>query len=396
MELTKKLTRIVMIVFVIACIGGIGGIFLEKVFLPKFVDAPWMNRFAFLRKASENTTIINKTEEVVLKEDDSVEKIASQSATAVVKIVSVSHAVKVAPTFLASNTARVAAETQPVFLSGSGVLVTNDGLLVTSRKTLIEKDADYTVILFNGQSYKADLVGIDNFTNLAYLKIPVANLPAVSFANSDDMRSGKKLIAIASGNQPSQNQFSSVMINSLNQVFNLSEKTVASSEKLEGVFAIDFPHEEDYLGGIVINYNGEMIGSIAYTEIDSTKHYFVIPSNAMRDSLDIIVLNQVNERAVLGLYYLPITKELSVAYHLDTDAGAWVYSPSGKTGLTVIAGSPADKAKFTKNDIITTVNGQKISLEYPLSSAIARLRKGDTADITVLRNHQEIRMQVNL
>jgi S1-C subfamily serine protease len=393
MEVVKKISRLLAIIVFIMFFGGIGAITIDRYIIPKFADSPLFYSFAFLKKATENTTIINKTEQVVVREDDSVEKIASQATTAVVKIVSVTDDVKIPKVNDKTPDIQVNSST---LLIGSGVLVTNDGLIVTYRKAITEKNAHYTVMLFNDATYPAELVGIDPLTNLAYLKIQATNVPAISFSNSDDVRSGKKLIALAASSQEHQNQFSTALLNTINKTFNLSEKTVASSEKLEGVFTMDFLNQKDYVGGPVIDYNGEMVGIVAFTELDSQRQYFVLPSNIIKSSLDLALRNNLDARPVLGLYYLSITKEMSLAYKLDRDNGALVFSPSGKSSLAVIAGSPADKAGFQINDIILAVNGKDINLDNPLSMVVGDLKKGETAGFLVLRNKAEIKIQVTL
>ncbi|MDD5083368.1 MAG: S1C family serine protease [Candidatus Moranbacteria bacterium] len=392
MNVVKKIGWILLLILFVAFFGGVGSVVIDRYLIPKFAGSSIFYRFAFLKKATENTTIINKTEQVVVREDDSVEKIASQATTAVVKIVSVSDNKALKTTDNLADTQTNA----PAFVVGSGVLVTNDGFIVTYRKAITEKSATYTVMLFNGATHEARLLGIDPLTNLAYLKIQADNVPAISFSNSGDVRSGKKLIALAASSQGYQNQFSTALLNTIDKTFNLSEKTVSSSEKLEGVFTMDFPNQKDYVGGPVINYNGEMVGLVGWTEMDNQKQYFVLPSNTIKSSLDLALRDELSNRPVLGLYYLSITKEMSLAYRFERDYGALVYSPSGKSSLAVIAGSPADQANFSVNDIILAVNGKEINLDNPLSVVVSQLKKGDTAEFLVLRNKEEIKISVTL
>lgn len=399
MQFVKKIGKMFLIILFVAVFGGVGSVVIDRYIVPKFADSLVTSKFAFLKKSAENTTIINKTEQVVVREDDSVEKIASQSTTAVVRIISVSGEDKAAPITKSSfskSAPSVAAQVVAPVVSGSGILVTNDGLIVTYRKAIMEKNATYTVLMFNGVEYPAELVGIDNLTNLAYLRIQAANVPAISFADSGDIRSGKKLIALAPSSQKYQSQFSTALLNNVDKTFNLSEKTVASSEKWEGVFMIDFPNQKEYMGGPVINYNGEMVGLVALTELDNQKQYFVLPSNVIKASLDLALRGDFGSRPFLGLYYLPITKEMTLAYRLERDHGALVFSPSGKSGLVVISGSPAEKAKLMVNDIILSVNGKEINLDNPLSVVVGQLKKGEMAELLILRNNEEQKISVAL
>lgn len=388
MQVLKKMLLWVGFVVMVVFLGGIGSIVIDRFVIPKFAGSSLLSRYPFLKRATENTTIINKTEQVVVREDDSVEKISSQAATAVVNIVSVSDEEKNIRTIDTAMAAQV--------LTGSGVLVTNDGLIVTYRKAIFEKDATYTVLLFNGSSYPAELVGIDNLTNLAYLRVQASNVPAIAFADSGDIRPGKKLIALANSSEEYRNRFSTALLSNIDKTFNLSEKTVASSEKWEGVFEMDFPNQQDYLGGPVINYNGEMVGLIGSTELDNQKHYFLLPSNTIKTSLDLAVRGDLSKRPFFGLYYLSITKEMNLAYKTKRDRGALVFSPSGKSSLAVIAGSPAERARLLVDDIILAVNSKEINLDNPLSVAIGQLKNGDKAELTILRGTEEKKIPVEL
>jgi serine protease Do len=384
----RTLFRLALRALVIVFFGGLGVLVVNSYVLPKVAAYPSLAKHSLFRGATENTTIINKTEQVVVREDDSVEKIASRAASSVVNVISVAQDEKIP--------AKASAPTIPQSVNGSGVLVTNDGLIVTYRKVILEKNAGYTVLLYNGLSYPAELVGIDNLTNLAYLKIQASNLPAISFADSDDMAPGKKLIALANSSEEYQNRFSNALLSNINKTFNLSEKTVASSEKWEGVFEADFPNQKEYLGGPLINFNGEMVGVVGVSDFDNQKQYFLLPSNVVRKSLELAIRGDLEKRPFLGVYYVPITKYMSIISHIGRDRGALVYAPSGKSGLAVIAGSPAEKAGLQVNDIIVAVNGQEINLANPLSVSLGRFSKGDKVELTVLRNGEERKIEVGL
>jgi S1-C subfamily serine protease len=276
------------------------------------------------------------------------------------------------------------------------VLVTNDGLIVTYRKAILEKNARYTVLLYNGLNYPAELVAIDNLTNLAYLRIQASNVPAIAFANSDDMAPGKKLIALANSSEEYQNRFSTALLSNINKTFNLSETSVASSEKWEGVFEMDFPNQQDYLGGPVINFNGEMAGLVGVSETDRQKRYFLLPANVVKRSLELAIRGELAKRPMLGVYYLSITKELNFASNIQRDRGALVYAPSGRSALAVIAGSPAEKAGLQVNDIIIAVEGQEINLANPLPAVLNRFSKGDKIELLVVRNGEERKILTQL
>ena len=388
----KHLFRLVIFFVLIFLVGGIGGVFFENYVIPRIRTNQTLSRLDIFRKAGEKITVINKTEQITVGEDDSINRIASKAANSVVNILSVvdkSEAItkqKIVPE----------SEDKKESLSGTGTIITSDGLIVTYRGSIIEENASYFVLLPNGTYYEGTLVAVDEFSNLAYIRIETSNLSSISLANSDEAYPGKKLVAIGNSFGEYQNRFSAGLLSNVNKIFNLDGKTVSSTEKLEGVFETDFNDQKEYLGGPVINYNGELVGIIGSLSIDGKDKYFQIPSNALKSSMERVISGQADSRPIFGLYYVPITKEYSLVHGLDRDRGAHVYLPSGKQGLAIISGSSAEKAGIMMNDIIIAANGQEINLGNPLSNVINKLKKGDKLNLLILRDGKEIEISADL
>lgn len=364
-------------------LGGFGGVFFDRYAVPKLASVPFLKNLDIFKKLTDRVTIINKTEQVVIREDDSVEKIVSQPATAVVNIVALENGTASAKKEVATTT---------------GVLLTNDGLVATySEKPFGNGDTRYSILLFDGASHSADFIGYDPLINLLFFRLSdTASTPAIALANSDDARVGKKLIAIGNAFAEYQNRLSVGILGNNNRIFNLSGKTVASSEKWEGVFEMDLDSAENFVGGPVVGFNGEMVGVVGMLTIDNVARTFLIPSNVVRESLDRVRGNALAKRPVLGVYYLPITKALALGQGLPHDRGAFIYSPSGKTGLALIADSPAMKAGLQAGDIIAAVNGKEINLDTPLPKALASFNTGDTIELLIIRKGEELKVTVAL
>ena len=159
---------------------------------------------------------------------------------------------------------------------------------------------------------------------------------------------------------------------------------------------MDLAGSENFVGGPVIGFNGEMVGLVGALVIDNVTKSFLIPSNVVRESLDRVISGTLAKRPVLGVYYLPITKVLALGQGLSRDRGALVYSLSGKTGLAVIANSPAMKAGIQAGDIISAINGKEINLDNPLPEVLARFSTGDTVELLLIRGGEERRVSVTL
>lgn len=377
----KKLLFFVGVTLVLVILGGFGGIVFDRYAVSQLASFPALANMGFFKKLTEQVTVINKTEQVVIREDDSVEKIVSQSATTVVNIVT-----------LAKEDTAVKQETT------TGVLLTNDGLVATySEKPFETVGVSYSILLFDGTIHPALFVGYDTLVNLAFFRLnDSVNTPAISLANSDDARVGKKLIALGNTFGEYQNRLAVGILSHNNRVFNLSGKTVSSSEKWEGVFEMDADTLTSFVGGPVIGFNGEMVGLAGSLTFDNKTKAFLIPSNVVRMSLDRIIQGTPVSRPIFGAYYLPITKALALELGLARDRGALIYSPSGKTGLALIADSPAMRAGLRSGDIIVSVENTDITLDTPLPGVLARFHKGDTIDVLIVRNTQEQTISVTL
>lgn len=388
--LVAKVFRFGVLISGIAILGGIAGIVADRVLLPKIAANTFLSRWGIFQKAAENTVIINKTEQVVIREDDSVETIALSASPSVVNILSVRK----------SGGAEIAraGETSPKntgMLQGSGVLVTNDGLIATFHTALLE-NASYTVFLYNGTSYPATVVGTDSLTGLTYLSIPASNLPSISFANPDDIRAGKKLILIANTAEEYRNRYSTGLLGNTDKTFNIAGGAVASSERWEGVYAVDAASIAPYLGGPAIDYQGDLVGIVGNSPKDGGFESFLLPGSAVKESLERQVHGTLAKRPHLGVSYLSITKAYAIATAIGRDRGALITTPSGQQGLAVLSGSPAEKAGLRIGDIIIAVNGQEINLDNPLSVAIGRLEEGDVAMLRLLRAGEEREISVVL
>ena len=385
MELLKKTLRYAAIVIAVLLLGGIGGLIMDRRVVPSLVSKyPGLSRVPVFRDVVKNTTVIQKTEQLVVREDDSVDAIVSQPATAVVNIIATDRT----PGKGISTPAQ----------SQSGVLLTNDGMIVTYGDGIAtdREDRTYTVLLFDGTSHAATFLGEDTLTDLLYFKIDASNLPAIALANSDDTAPGKKIVAIGNSFEEYQNRFSIGVLSYRDKVFNLAGKTVASSEKWEGVLEMDIMNGDKYVGGPAVNFRGEMVGLFGSLTIDNQNQIFLIPANAVRASFERARAGNF-ARPTLGVYYLTLTKASALSHGMsDRDRGALIYSPSGKTGLAVLSGSPAERAGLRAGDIVIAVNGAEVNLDRPLSVAVGTFAKGDTVMLLVIRDGKEITVPVTL
>lgn len=378
----KKILLVALLALGVFVLGGLGGVFFRDRLIPYLVSVrPELSRSDLFEDFSGNVTVIERTEQLVVREDDSVDAVVSQPSTAVVNLI-----VSGGPSDGEGRT---------------GVLLTNDGIIV-SYGAFDEPTSDastdpiaYHALLFDGTVHEATFLGTDSLTDLSFFRIDGGSFPAVSLANSDDSRPGQKLVAIGNSDEEYQNRFSIGVLSYRDKTFNVSGKTVASSEKWEGVFGMDILDGQAYVGGPAVNFRGEMVGLFGSVLMDGERRVFLLPSNVVRISFSRLTAGMLGDRPELGVYYRTLTRASAIASGEGArDRGAIVYSPSGRTGLSVLAGSPAEKAGIRYGDIIVSVDGTDVDLDHPLPALVGPYSEGDTAELGIVRGGEEISVPV--
>lgn len=363
---------------------GLAVIFFEWKALPWLASKDWATRFQIVPNLSERVTVIERRESVSITQDENIERMVSEYGSVVVGVLEES---------VASSNSLAVKLNQSVL--GSGVWVTNDGLLVTYRSTEPSRTMNrYTVFLPDTQKKEAQIAGYDALTNLLYLRVEGVNTPSIAFANSIDIKPGRRAV-LFSRESDARLEVTPNTIGSFDRSFNLNPQTVASSEKWEGVLGLGSPVEMWPLGSPALLANGEVGGILGQIRIDGVTRSFLIPSNVVRESLDRLIIGKTT-RPTTGIYYLTITPALEQTLGLSSDRGALIYSPSERTGLSLIAGSPAARADLQFGDIIKSVNGSEVNLDLPLSVALGRFSAGDTVTLRVLRGEVEREILLSL
>jgi serine protease Do len=383
----RKISKKVAVLLGILIIGGLGGVVFDRYFFPYLSMTNLFKKYDFLKRSAEETTIINKTEQVYVKEETSINKISNQASSSVVDIIS----------YAGNGKAKVATDKNPnIHSNGTGVIVTSDGMIMTYADAINLVDSEYKVITYNGDEYAGELIGVDAYSNLAFIKISASNLPTISFGNSDDTKSGEKIIAIGNKLDSNSNKYVAGIISSFDATFNLFGRDISSSEKLEGVFGSDFAANSDIVGGPIVDYSGQVIGIVGSRTQNNLSAYFGIPSNKVKVVIDRAIRRELDKNPKLGLYYVPLTRSFALKNGIASEKGAVIYSPSGQSGLALIEGYPAKKAGLQLNDIITKVNDKEIDLNDSLSDALYQFKAGDEIELTVMRAGQEIKVEVQL
>lgn len=378
----KAVAKKIIFILAVIMLGGLGGVVANRYLFPYLSSTSLFARYEFLKNSADDITVINKTEQVFVREETSIRKISNGASSSVVSIVSYSGAE--AKNYSAGGK------------SITGVIATSDGIVMAYAPAIKAENMKYKVFTSNGGIYEAEFLGADSFSNLAFFKINANNLPAVSFGDSESEDAGEKIIAVGNSAADYENIYAGGLIRNFDRRYNLAGKTISSSEKLEGVFFADSDFGDSFAGGPVVDYTSQAIGIIGSVEKNGKKEFFIIPSKATKAVIERAIKKELDRNPTLGIYYVSLSKNYAVMNNIPAEKGALVFSPSGQQGLAILAGSPAQKAGLKINDIIAALNGEEINPDNALSNLLYKYKKGDEIELSVLRDGQEIKIKVQL
>ncbi len=369
---SKKILRAFWIFLMILVIGGIGGVIINNYVLPRLIAWSWVAENGLFDATAERTTVIQKTEQVTVREDDSVEQIIAQPSTTTATLI-----------FPKRVTGRVTEEE----IVMPGVLVTNDGVIATYREDGATLPTP-SVILNNGERHEVDLLGYDSFTNLLFYKVKKStNTPTILFANSDDIRTGKKILLLKNGVIKNESIIDFAVMAGREHTLNLNG-SVATSEKWEGVFGVTSGVTPAFVGAPVIAYNGEMVGMVGSLTEETSTRLFVLPANAVKAALSKVSNKQLITQAGLGVSYVSLTPENKEISSLGLEQGALVTELLARTNQ-VNDKFTAKKINIKVGDIITKVDDKAVTPSQPLSTLIYPKQKGMATTITIIRDGKE-------
>ncbi len=257
---------------------------------------------------------------------------------------------------------------------GSGVIFRSDGYIVTNNH-VIEGANELIVSLEDGSSYSGTLVGTDEMTDIAVVKIDAKNLPAARFGNSDDIMVGEPVVAI--GNPMGLALHGSVTVGVISAI----DRSISLNDV--SLLQTDAAISPGNSGGALVNYESEVIGinnaKVAREGVEGIA--FSIPINTVKD-----VVNELMEKGYVARPYLGVTifdppTAARYGYSLNIKRGVYVFQ--------VAINSPADRAGFQRGDIILSIDGREVNSVSEVRSNIVAHKVGATVKVTYDRNGTE-------
>lgn len=266
--------------------------------------------------------------------------------------------------------------------SGSGIIISSDGYIVTNSHVIEGASAIY-VVLNNGENYSARVVGMDTKTDIAVIKIDAKNLAKAELGKSSDLKVGE--LAVAIGNPLGLEFQGSVTAG----VISALDRSMEVDGRKYTLVQTDAAINPGNSGGPLVNKYGYVIG-INTVKISSSATEgmgFAIPIDiALPIIEELIEKGYVSGRPQIGIEIINITEAMSMQYNV----------PVGVYVVNVVFGSAAEKAGIKSGDIIIKADGISVSTAEMLNDVKDKYKVGDTLTLTIVREGITIDVDVNL
>jgi len=273
---------------------------------------------------------------------------------------------------------------------GSGFIISKDGLIVTNKHVIFDDNAEYSVILSNGERFDAKVIAKDPLIDLAILKIEADNLPVLKLGDSDTLSLGQTVIAIGFTLSEYNNTVTKGVVSGIER------KVTAEGEILDAAIQTDAAINPGSSGGPLINLSGEVIGINTAVSNEGQSIGFALPINSAKQAIESVQIYGRIVRPWLGVRYILLNEELSRVNKLPVDYGALLVRGKTSTDFAVIPNSPADKSGLEEGDIILEVNSKKIDQNNFLAKLIAVNNVGDVIKLKILRQGKEQEFKIIL
>ena len=269
---------------------------------------------------------------------------------------------------------------QPESSLGSGVIVSEQGLILTNEHVVASAD-EIEVALADGRKLSAKVVGTDPDTDLAVLKVEAEKLPAITFAADEKLNVGDVVLAIGNpfgvGQTVTQGIVSALGRNHL------------GINTYENFIQTDASINPGNSGGALIDANGNLIGinSAIYSRNGGSMGIgFAIPASIAKQVMEQIAVNGSVTRGWIGIEAQDITPELAESFKLKQASGSLIAG--------VLRNSPADVAGLKAGDILLAINDKEVLDSSGMLNIIAALKPNDKAELKIARAEKELLVKV--
>ena len=274
---------------------------------------------------------------------------------------------------------------QPKIGTGSGVIISEDGYIVTNNH-VIDKADDIEVTLHDKRTYKAKVIGTDPSTDLALIKIEETALRYLPSMNSDDIKVGEWVLAVGNPFNLTSTVTAGIISAKGRNINILKDRSA-----VESFIQTDAAVNPGNSGGALINIEGKLVGintAIASPTGSYSGYSFAVPSNIVEKVVADLIKFGIVQRGYLGVMIRGLNGNLARELELEITEGVYIDS--------ILENSSAKEAGIKAGDIIVKIDGVEVKTSPKLQEAVARHRPGDIVLVTVIRDNRTKEFSVTL
>ena len=273
----------------------------------------------------------------------------------------------------------------PVVASGSGVIISRDGYIVTNNHVVEGADA-LEVTLDDNRTFTAKVIGADPTTDIALIKIDGDDFPFIPWGNSDNLKVGEWVLAIGNPFNLASTVTAGIVSAKARDI-NIINKSTA----IEAFIQTDAAVNPGNSGGALVNVSGELVGvitAIASPTGSFSGYSFAVPERIARKIVSDLMEYGTVQRAYIGISINEVTSETAQKNGVTSLKGVYVSS--------VTDGGAADEAGIKTGDIILKVNDVEVNKVSELQEQIGRYRPGQQISVTVLHGDRKRTLNLTL
>lgn len=273
---------------------------------------------------------------------------------------------------------------------GTGFVVSADGLIMTNKHVVSQQGEKYTAIIRdnsgNEKKYPITQINRDPFNDLAIVKVDATDLKPVELGDSDHLKVGQKVVAIGNALGRFDNTVTTGVVSALSRGVSPMDPSTGAAENLTDLIQTDAAINPGNSGGPLVNTAGQVIG--INTAIASAQNIgFALKINVAKQLLsDFKGSGGKISKPFLGISYTHISQDVAILNEV----------PQGELVRDVVSGSGADKAGIQVGDIISDLDGQKLTDQNQLTNIIRSKKVGDTVKVKYYRNKKQTEVTVTL
>jgi serine protease Do len=284
--------------------------------------------------------------------------------------------------------------------AGTGFIVSKDGFVITNRHVVNDVNATYTAVFSDSKTQDIKVLARDSVLDIAILKLENKDLnnnlkdfEFVTLGDSDKIKIGQNAIAIGNSLGEFGNTVSKGIVSGLGRNITATDGQ-GVTDTLEDIIQTDASINPGNSGGPLLNIDGNVIGINVAKAQSGENIGFALPINVVKPILESVITTGKIQRPFLGIRYIAINPDFAKKNNLSVDYGALITGDD--KNLAITKNGPADKAGLKINDIILEINNQKIDQNTEIRKFIQKFRVGDKIILKVLRNNQQLEINMTL